>query len=65
MKVSNLLPLVGLVSAAVISAPPPEKVQTLPGVSRKDSVIKKIRYGPHVLKKAVVRPISQCLCDGD
>jgi hypothetical protein len=62
MKVMNLLPFVALASTAALSLPPPPPpvpdVQTLPSVTRKDAILKRIRYGPHTLKKAMVRKMK-------
>jgi len=55
MKVALLIHFAAVASAVAVSRSAPPDVQTFPGVSRKDAVIKKIRYGPHTLKKAVVR----------
>jgi hypothetical protein len=62
MKVTAILPFVAVVSALAISSQPPPvpDVQILPSSTRKDSVIKRVRYGPHTLKKAEVSILILC-----
>lgn len=57
MKVTLLLPFVALVSAVAIksAAPPVPEIQELPQITRKDTTVKRVRYGPYKLAKAVVR----------
>ena len=64
MKVIIFLPFVVAVSALVVSTPVPD-VQVLPGNSQKDSVLKRVRYGPHILKKAEVRHLNVYLRIGN
>lgn len=60
MKIAITLTFAALASAAAIAQAPAlvPDVQTLPSVYRKDSVTKRVRYGPHKLKKAVVRRLN-------
>jgi hypothetical protein len=60
MKATILVSVLGLISS-VVALPPPiaPEVQELPSINRKDAVIKQIRYGPHILKKAVVRHLNK------
>jgi hypothetical protein len=44
--------LLGLVAA--LPPPPVAEEKILPGFTKKDSVVKSIRYGPHIIKKAEV-----------
>jgi hypothetical protein len=55
MKAISLLPLVAFVAGLAIEPTPVPEVQTLPPITRKDTVVKRIRYGPFKLAKAVVR----------
>jgi hypothetical protein len=57
MKVAITLAFAALVSAVAIAQVPATvpDVQTIPSFFRKDSIGKRVRYGPHKLKRAVVR----------
>jgi hypothetical protein len=54
MKPTVSLPLVTLLVGAAALPPPVADVQMIPPVIRKDALAQRIRYGPHLLKKATV-----------
>ena len=67
MRTVTWIPFVALASALAVSqpSPPVPEVKTFPSTTRKDSLVTRIRYGPHSLKKAVVSRPKKRLKDVD